>query len=279
MDILMNSVLVLFGLGLVTSVVLSVASVVLRVEEDPRVEAVAEALPGANCGGCGFAGCDSYAAAVVNDPKVGPDKCVACNAETAAQIGVLTGKAVCAGEPQVSFRRCVKTEGKVKKKFAYQGVTSCAAAARLQNGPDACRFSCLGFGDCMRACPFDAMFLHDDLVWIIAEKCTSCGVCVRTCPHDILEIIPQAARVQVYCSSQDKGKAVKDVCEAGCIACGMCVKKCPAGAVSERNGRIYIDHAKCIEYGPSCEEVCAEKCPRSILRRMQPGAQKAEEAA
>lgn len=273
------SVLVLFGLGFVAAAILAVASKVLYVEEDPRVEAVTEVLPGANCGGCGFAGCESYAAAVVSDPSIPPNMCCAGGASTATKVAELTGKAMGDSEPQVAFRRCLKTEGQVKTLFEYHGVPSCAAAKLVANGPDACAYSCLGFGDCVRACPFGAMWIEDRLVHIDPEKCTACGTCVRTCPNGILELVPQRARVMVFCSSKDKAKQVKEVCEVGCISCMSCVKKCPAKAVTMEDNRIIIDHKACLEYGPSCEEVCAGKCPRNILRCLKPSEAKSEEAA
>jgi len=270
-----SSILLLFGLGLAAAVVLAVASKVFYVEEDPRIEAVSEVLPGANCGGCGFAGCDSYAAAVVTNPDVPPNCCVAGGAETAAKVAELTGKSAGASEPMISFRRCVKDEGKVAKKYDYQGVPSCAAA-HMMGGADACAYACLGFGDCMRACPFGAMSIDNGLVRIDPALCTGCGVCTRTCPRNILELIPVRARVMVFCSSRDKGKAVMAVCQAGCISCMMCVKKCPAKAISLKDGRIHIDHEKCLEFGPGCEEACVAACKkRHIMRaRLAPGEQR-----
>lgn len=265
-----SSIITLFSLGFVSAAILAIASKLLYVEEDPRIEVVTEALPGANCGGCGFAGCESYAIAVLNDPNVPPNKCCAGGPDVATRVGELAGKAAGDADPMVAFRRCVKVEGKVAKKFDYSGFVSCAAAKLVQNGPDACAYSCIGFGDCVRACPFDAMWVEDNLVRISPEKCTSCGTCVRACPNSILELIPRRARVMVFCSTQDKGKAVKDVCEAGCISCGACIKKCPAKCVRQENGRIIIDQRVCLEYGPSCEEVCVSSCPRNILRCLSP---------
>lgn len=260
------SVLVLFGLGLVAAAILSAASKLLYVEEDPRVEAVAEALPGANCGGCGYAGCEGYAAAVIGDPSVPPNKCCAGGAETAAQVAELSGKAMGDAEPQVAFRRCDRIGGNVQEKFEYQGVLTCKGAKMLQDGPYACRFACLGLGDCVRACPFDAMALVNQIVYIDPTACTACGTCTRTCPNSILELIPQRARVMVFCSSQDKAKDVTSVCEAGCISCMKCIKKCPAKAISMKDNRIHIDHEACLAYGPECEEACVAACPRKILR-------------
>lgn len=273
-----SSILVMFGLGLACSVVLAVASKFLSVEEDPRVEAVLEALPGANCGGCGFAGCESYAAAAVRDPNVPADRCCAGGAGTAAKVAALTGKAAGSAEPMVAFRRCAKTEGNVARRYDYAGVPSCTAA-KLLGSPDACSYSCMGLGDCLRACPFDAMYMAHGVVHVIPAKCMACGNCVRACPNGILEIVPQKARVMVLCSSQDKGKAVSEVCGAGCISCMKCVKECPAKAVKLEGGVIRIDHAACIAFGPDCAEACAEKCPRGIMRRLGAAAAQQKEAA
>ncbi|GAB7081340.1 RnfABCDGE type electron transport complex subunit B [Megalodesulfovibrio paquesii] len=264
------SVLTLFTLGFVAAGILAVASRVLYVEEDPRIEVVVEALPGANCGGCGFAGCESYAVAALNDPMIPPNLCCAGGPDVSVRVAELTGKAMGDAEPKVAFRRCMKDEGKVATRFAYQGATSCAAANLVLGGPDACAFSCLGFGDCVRACPFDAMWLENGLVRISPDKCTSCGTCIRTCPNNILELIPRRARVMVFCSTKDKGKAVKDVCEAGCVNCGACIKKCPAKCISNAGGRIAIDHTACLAYGPDCDEACVKACPRNILRCLSP---------
>ncbi len=265
---MLTSVLTLLALGFIASVVLAVASRVFYVEEDPRVEAIAEVLPGANCGGCGFAGCDAYAAAVIQDSAVSAGLCCAGGPEVAAKVADLAGKAAGNAEPQISFRRCVKDQGKVQKKFEYQGLPSCAAAAQVENGADACKFSCLGFGDCVKACGFGAMYIENDLVQIDPDKCVACGACINVCPNAILEMIPRRARVQVFCSTKDKMKDVMNVCEAGCINCGKCVKKCPAGVISQAEGNIHIDHAACLAYGPDCEEACVDACPRNILRMM-----------
>lgn len=279
MSLIVVSISVLFGLGFVAAVVLATASKLLYVEEDPRIEAVSEALPGANCGGCGFAGCDGYAAAVINDPNVPPNKCCAGGAEVSARVAELAGKAMGDAEPQVAFRRCDRNGGNVSLKFDYQGIPTCRAAKMVQNGPYACNWSCLGFGDCVRACPFDAMSLQNNIVYIDPGACTACGTCVRTCPNNILELVPQRSRVMVFCSSQDKAKDVTSVCDVGCISCMKCVKKCPAKAISMKGNRIHIDHEACLAYGPECEEACVAACPRKILRCLGPCAANDQAAA
>lgn len=260
------SILTMFGLGLAAAVLLAAASRVFFVQEDPRVEAVSEVLPGANCGGCGFAGCAGYAAAVVNDPAIPANRCCAGGAEVNIAVGELTGKTVADAEPLFALRRCDKVRGGVTTRFQYQGMPSCAAAAMLRGGMDACRHSCLGFGDCAQACPFDAIEIVDGLAVVDRAKCTGCGNCVATCPRNVLELTPQRARVAVTCSTLDRLRAVTDVCGVGCIKCARCVKMCPAKAVKMVNGRISIDHAKCLSWGVECGEACVAACARRILQ-------------
>lgn len=260
------SILTLFALGLAAAIILAVASRVFYVKEDPRVEAVMEALPGANCGGCGFAGCEGYATAVVNDPSIPANKCCAGGAQTSIAVGELTGKTVAEAEPLYALRRCDKLAGHVGLRYEYQGMPSCAAASLMRGGTDVCVYSCLGFGDCVQACPFGAMEVRDGLVRVDISKCTGCGTCATVCPRGILELTPRRARVAVYCNTRDKLRAVTDVCTVGCIKCAKCIKACPAKAVSLRDNRIVIDQLQCLSYGPICEEACVSACPRDIFR-------------
>ena len=263
----MTSVLALLGIGVVAAVVLAVASRLLKVKEDPNIELVTEALPGANCGGCGFPGCEGYAAAVVASPDVSPNLCCVGGPDLAAKIGELSGKAVIASEPTVAFRRCSRIEGNVKQKFTYVGMPTCASAAMLEGGPFRCTWACLGLGDCVRSCQFDAMYIADGMVEIIASKCVSCGSCIKSCPRSIVQLIPRRARVMNYCATREKLKSVSDVCDVGCINCLKCLKACPADAISYTKLRIEIDHQACLDYGPDCGEACVGACPRFILRR------------
>ena len=261
------SVLTLLGLGVAAAVILALASRFLRVEENPRVEEVLEALPGANCGSCGYAGCEAYAAAVVLSAEVAANLCSVGGNATAEAVGRLSGKAAGSVEPMLAFRRCSRVEGNVKRSYEYIGASTCASAALLEGGPFQCTWACLGLGDCIRACPFDAMYLKDDMVEVIDSKCVSCGQCVKACPRFIMQLVPRRARVMLHCATREKLKDVSEVCDVGCINCLKCLKACPADAITYEKRRIEIDHAACLAYGPDCAEACATVCPRSIMRR------------
>ncbi|MFP4071231.1 MAG: RnfABCDGE type electron transport complex subunit B [Desulfovibrionales bacterium] len=266
MDLIIISIIVLAAMGFVAAVLLSASSRLLHVDEDPRVEAVANALPGTNCGGCGYAGCDGYAVAVLYDPDVPPNKCCAGDAELAERVAWLSDKAVTESESRVAFRRCDRSGGNVRKEFEYSGVPTCRGIKMVQDGPYACKYSCFGLGDCVDACPFNAMSLQNGMVSVDPEACTACGKCISVCPNSIMELVPKRSRVMVFCASKDKGKQVSSVCDVGCISCMKCIRKCPAKAISIKDSRIHIDHQACLEYGPGCEEACVAICPRGILR-------------
>ena len=263
----LTSVIALTGLGLVAAALLAMASKVFAVPEDPRVEKICETLPGANCGGCGYAGCEGYAVAVVNDESISPNLCVVGGPQCAAAIGELTGKLTAEMEPLRVYRRCDKNHGKVLRRFEYQGISTCAAVAALHRGADQCTYSCLGFGDCVKVCSFDVLYLADGVAKVNSQACTGCGACVKACPRGVLELIPKRAKIAISCSTQDKGKAVMDVCSVGCIHCSKCVKLCPANAISMQDSKIVIDHMACLNYEGDCEQACANGCPRGIIHR------------
>lgn len=257
---------VLGCIGLFFGIGLALAAHKFAVEANPKVEEVLEVLAGAQCGGCGFAGCEAYAEAVINNPEVPPNLCFPGKAEVAELVAEISGKKVAAVEDMVAAIRCSRVEGQVKVRHNYLGYDSCTAANQAFGGPSACKYACVGLGECSQACPFDAITMVDNFPVVDPDLCVGCGTCVRICPKDIIELMPLKARVWVPCSTKDPGKAVKQVCLVGCISCKMCVKVCPAKAVTLENNLICIDQVKCMEYGPECEEICVEKCPRNIFR-------------
>jgi electron transport complex protein RnfB len=259
----MGSIGVFFGIGL------ALAAHKFAVEADPKVEEVLETLAGAQCGGCGYPGCEAYAEAVVHDPDVSPTLCFPGKSEVAEAVAEITGKKMAAMADMIAAVRCSRDEGNVHKKYSYIGYGTCTGASLAFGGPEGCRFACVGFGECARACPFDAITVVNDFPVVDPDECVGCGACVRTCPKNIIELIPKEARVWVPCSTRDPGKMVRQLCEVGCISCKMCVKVCPAKAVSLDDNKVVIDHDKCMAYGPECGELCVEKCPRHIFRHYQ----------
>ncbi len=262
--------LVLLGcIGLFFGIGLAIAAQKFAVETNPLIEEVLESLPLANCGGCGYPGCEGYAIEVVTDPNVPPNLCFPGKEAVAERVSSLTGKKMTAVEDTIAVVRCSRIEGRVSHKHRYIGFSSCTAANLGYGGPSSCQYACIGLGECAEACPFDAIHMEENFPVVDGNKCVSCGVCVKTCPKQVMEIQTMKARVWVPCSTKDLGKAVTGVCKVGCIGCKMCVKVCPADAVTYENDLVKIDHKACIAYGSSCEEICVSKCPRDIFRYYQ----------
>jgi len=230
----LSSIIALGGLGLLFGVGLAFAAKKFAVKVDPRVEEIVEILPGANCGACGQPGCSAYAEAVVAG-QTPPNKCSPGGQEVAEKISQILGlTGVEAEEPKVAVVQCQGGKAEAKEKFIYEGIQDCSAAELVGGGHKACEYGCLGLGSCVKACPFDAMYMSDNgLPVVIEDKCTGCNVCVVTCPRDIMALIPRSQKVFLGCVSQDKLKAVKSVCSVGCFACKICTtpKVTPSGAI------------------------------------------------
>ncbi len=252
-------VLIFIGLGLLMGALLALASKLFAVKKDEKAEAIKECLPGANCGGCGYSGCDAYAAAVsAGDAPV--NKCSVGGAEAASKIAQIMG--VDAGA-QVRMRAQVMCSGTgeyAKKKYIYEGIDDCVAASKIGGGDKMCKNGCIGLGTCVRACPFDAIVVEDGVAAVDYSKCKGCGICVSACPKGIIKLIPFDAKHWVGCMSVDDGKNTRKVCDVGCISCKICQKNCPAGAINVDNFVASIDYDKCT----GCD-ICTDKCPRHII--------------
>jgi electron transport complex protein RnfB len=261
------AVFTVIGLGF--GIVLGVAAERFQVKTNPLVDRVRECLPSANCGACGFAGCMAYAEAVTLRADVPPDLCIPGRASVASAVAELTGKAAGDVADRIVVMTCHGTSAYARTEAEYAGIPTCAAAALIFGGPRACKNGCLGLGDCVRQCPFDALHLNEGgIAQVTPERCTGCAICVAICPKSLFTLYPRNRRIELACKAVDKGAVVRSTCMVGCIQCRKCVAKCPAGAVTWDGRTILIDHDLCIAYGPSCNEICTEVCPSSILHRV-----------
>ncbi len=255
-------------LGVIFGFALAAAAVRFHVPTNPLVDRVREALPAANCGACGFAGCQVYAEAVVERPEVAPSLCAPGRRPVAERVASLTHKEVGSVADRIVVLRCHGTTAFARDEAEYLGIATCAAAALVFAGPKACKNGCLGLGDCVRVCPFDALHLGGDgIVEVDAERCTGCALCIPACPKDLFQLYPRAHRIELACVARDKQAVVRASCLVGCTLCRKCVAKCPAGAITWDGRTILIDHEKCLAHGPSCGEVCVDVCPSVILHR------------
>ena len=260
MSQLLNSVVSLSAMGLVFGAGLSYASKIFAVEVDPKEEAILQALPGANCGGCGFPGCGGLASAIAaGDAPV--NACPVGGAPVAAAIAEIMGVSADAGDRMVAKVLCNGTNSNATNKADYYGIKDCKAAVIVGNGPKSCEFGCMGFGTCVAVCPFDAIHINEGgIAEVDNEKCVACGKCVAACPKQIIEIKPEKKGVIVECINKEKGRQVKINCSVGCIACGICEKNCKFDAIHVNNNVAKIDYDKCTE----CM-VCVEKCPTKAI--------------
>ena len=254
------------GLGILIGLMLGFADRLFAVKTDEREEAVRAALPGNNCGGCGYAGCEGLAAAIVRGEALA-NACPVGGSDVAAQIAAVMGVEAGEAKRQVAYVHCSGTCDKVKNEYHYYGAMDCrqAALAPGQAGK-ACTTACFGLGTCVRTCPVGAISLQDGVAVVNPEACICCTACTKVCPQGIIGLRPENAHVEVCCSSHAVGKAVKAVCSAGCIGCGICQKVCPTDAIHVIDHLARVDHEKCIGCG-----TCVEKCPVKVIRVLPAG--------
>lgn len=254
-------ILVLGIIAVICGVLLTVSSIFFGVKEDERQAAVRDCLPGANCGACGFSGCDGYAKALCDGTTDNPSLCVPGGDGVACEIGGIMGLSAGDVVERVAYVGCNGSCAPEERKYKYEGISSCVAANQSYSGDRFCTFACLGYGDCMKVCPRDAISINSEkqIAEIDPRKCIGCGLCVKTCPNNIVHLINDTSRVVVKCSSHDKGAQVRKVCLNGCIGCGKCEKSCPSGAIKVENNLAVIDYDKCTGCG-ICHDVCPVKC-------------------
>ncbi len=256
---LLFPVLAIGGMGILFGGLLAFASKIFEVKKDERIPKILDFLPGANCGGCGYAGCAAYAEAIVAD-GASINCCPSCNQETLDKIAEITGVDSSKAEPKCAYVLCSGNFNVATEKYIYEGNTDCHSALKLAGGSKGCMYGCLGLGSCVKKCKFGAISIVSGVATIDREKCVGCGVCAEECPKNVIKILSKDTKVQVMCSSLDKGKETRKVCSVGCIGCGICAKNCPSEAIEMKDNLAFIDSSKCINCG-----VCIEKCPQKII--------------
>lgn len=264
MNGILSAVTLVCVIGLIAGVGLSIASVVMAVPKDEKAEKIRECLPGANCGACGFSGCDGYACALSKGETDKTNLCAPGGAQAAQDIASVLGVEAQSVEPMAAFVKCNGTSSHNEVKLDYVGVQSCKMAAQLFGGPKNCVYGCIGLGDCVKECEYDAIKICDGVARVDPALCRACKKCISTCPKGIIELMPlHKTFAAVTCMNTDKGALTRKACDVGCIGCMKCVKVCEYGAVKVENNKASVDVSKCVNCGK-----CVEACPTKAIKTL-----------
>ena len=256
MNPILIAAIVVAGIGAVCAVMLVVASKFFVVPEDETYSKIRECLPGANCGACGYAGCDGYAKALCEDKSVKANLCVPGGDTASKKISEILGVEFEDVVEKVAVIHCYGDCEHTSNKMDYVGIESCEAAKLMYGGQGKCVFGCMGFGDCAKVCPQGAICIKNGIAHIDTRKCIGCGLCAKACPRKLIEIVDDVEKVLVTCNNTEKGALVRGKCSNGCIGCKKCEKNCPEGAITVTDNLAKIDYSKCTHCGE-----CAKNCP------------------
>ena len=255
-------IIIIGSMGLVFGLLLGFASKIFAVKTDERYDEILEILPGANCGGCGFAGCSAYANALVKG-GVRANMCPVCSDSISNKIADILGIKNEETEKMIARVLCNGSPDKAVQKYVFDGPMDCHAAMRLGGGEKMCPYGCLGFGSCVSVCKFDAIHIKNGVAVICFEKCVACGACANECPKNIIKILPAKSKYTITCKSVEKGKITRSDSSVGCSGCGICAKICPEDAITIKDNLAAIDPVKCVNCG-----ICAEKCPQHSINHV-----------
>lgn len=253
------AILIVSGIGLVIGIVLAIASIVMAVPTNEKVDAVRNELPGANCGACGYSGCRAYAKAIVaGEAEV--NLCPVGGKDVAVKLGEIMGVEAGDVEQKIAVVRCLGSKDNTERRFKYQGAQNCRSATNLVGNLSSCVYGCMGLGDCMKVCPYGAIEVCNGVARVISENCRGCGICTAACPKGLITLVPIKEQALVRCRNLHKGAMTRKDCNVGCIGCMKCVKVCEEGAIEVKNFHAKVDPKKCTACGK-----CVAACPRGCV--------------
>ncbi|PIF02357.1 MAG: ferredoxin [Draconibacterium sp.] len=262
------TIITLSVIGALAAVILFFVASKFKVHEDPRIDDVEQALPAANCGGCGYAGCRAFAEACVKASSLDDLNCPVGGNDTMNAVALLLGLEAVKKDPRVAFIRCNGTCNHRPKTSSFDGATTCAIASSIYGGETDCQYGCLGYGDCVDSCEFDAIDLRAGMgvPLILDDKCVACGACVDACPKNLIELrkrFPKERKIVVACRNKDKGGVARKACKVACIGCGRCEKECNFDAITIEGNLAFIDSDKC----KLCRK-CVPVCPTNSIQEL-----------
>lgn len=256
-------IMIVAGIGLAAGIILSIATIIFNKPGDEKEEALREALPGINCGACGFSGCDGYAKAMA-EGAAGAELCIPGGSDTREQLSVILGVEAGAYRREAAFVRCNGSCAHTSTKMDYTGAATCYGASQIFGGPESCQYGCMGYGDCVAVCAYDAIHVIDGVAVVDPIKCVGCLKCVAACPKQLIQLLAASDTALVACANHDKGGGVRKICSVGCITCNRCVKSCPSEAITMDREVAVVDPARCTDCG-----ACIEACPQNCIVKMK----------